>query len=856
MIRRLITILIGAFLPVFCSQAQNLFSVEAYESFRTSVSDLSYTQLQEKYSLANSPYYKGFEIFSGTEPTGYLDSVILKLNLTEGELHLLEQNRFFVTERLSYNSFGHAFHTVYAHDLPVFISTDAILHALHRSYDEILKTMEQEVMRVNLEIFLGNLYASFSKLEERYSHEDELFQPLQDAGLYISMAYSLMKGELQPGLAGCGNLLQEVWEAVQSEKMTEMALFAQHTRKLDFSQFTVRGHYVHTQDDIWRGYPSLEPYFRAMMWLGRIDFFLTPPPLNPWEEPWSEEDILRMNLTAFMINELFMESAELDKFLQNEQIIDYLVGESDNIQPSAYQEVLNSLSIHSAIQLLDESTYASYRSALSGNPAYKQKILSTFFFMDPYADTPDELPISYRLSGQRFIIDSYILGNVVYDRIIYKGEKVWRPMPHPFDALFALGNNDVLPLLEEEFQACPYAGQLANLRYLVDSKEDAFWEGSLYNVWLQSIRELNPSRYVDGMPLFMKSAAWHQEKMNTQLAGWSQLRHDNLLYAKQSYTGGTACSFPYSYVEPFPDFYGSIQKFALQAKDFFGQLPLYDTRLSGVVSFFERFAEVTGKLEVLARKEISGEPFSNEEAKWLQTMLFPDGESGKPPFTGWYSDLFFNTWHASENDYTVVDIHTQPTDQPGNVVGKVLHAGTGRVNLGVFIAENPENQKPMAYVGPVLSYYQDITNNFKRLTDQEWTDRVWQKKLPERPEWTNIYLAGETGEIKKAGPELSSVVYTATGDDPVNPGGSVELSVFPNPFTQKLTLRIRLTNDHEITFRLLDATGAVIHAIPRRKYLPGLNQVAMNGANLAPGIYFITAEMETGHRMALKIIKK
>ncbi len=36
---------------------------------------------------------------------------------------------------------------------------------------------------------------------------------------------------------------------------------------------------------------------------------------------------------------------------------------------------------------------------------------------EPNTD-PVELPISYRLCGQRFIIDSYIFSNVVYDRIV------------------------------------------------------------------------------------------------------------------------------------------------------------------------------------------------------------------------------------------------------------------------------------------------------------------------------------------------------------------------------------------------------------------------------------------------------
>ena len=158
------------------------------------------------------------------------------------------------------------------------------------------------------------------------------------------------------------------------------------------------------------GLKSLEPYFRAMMWLGRIDFLLTPPPENPWEEPWSDEDILRMNTGAFMLNELFQDCPEMSRFRQNEDIINYLVGESDNIRPSEYQGVLNSLNLKSAVQLNDTTIYKNYKNSLTSNSDYTQEILSDFFLMDPSAPEPGVLPVSYRLSGQRFILDSYILG--------------------------------------------------------------------------------------------------------------------------------------------------------------------------------------------------------------------------------------------------------------------------------------------------------------------------------------------------------------------------------------------------------------------------------------------------------------
>ena len=59
----------------------------------------------------------------------------------------------------------------------------------------------------------------------------------------------------------------EVWEKIKAETMVEMPLFTfpERTRKLDFSQFKVRGHYVYTQEDKWLNLKSLEPYFRTQV---------------------------------------------------------------------------------------------------------------------------------------------------------------------------------------------------------------------------------------------------------------------------------------------------------------------------------------------------------------------------------------------------------------------------------------------------------------------------------------------------------------------------------------------------------------------------------------------------------------
>jgi hypothetical protein len=53
----------------------------------------------------------------------------------------------------------------------------------------------------------------------------------------------------------------------------------------------------------------------------------------------------------------------------------------------------------------------------------------------------------------------------------------------------------------------------------------------------------------------MSTEAWKYKELNTALASWTQLRHDTILYAKQSYTMLLGISEPLDsklrgYVEP------------------------------------------------------------------------------------------------------------------------------------------------------------------------------------------------------------------------------------------------------------------------------------------------------------------
>src|SRR5690606_27306549 len=48
----------------------------------------------------------------------------------------------FVRTQQQFPTFTYGYATIYLEDLPIFVSADSILHAVHRSYDAILKGIE------------------------------------------------------------------------------------------------------------------------------------------------------------------------------------------------------------------------------------------------------------------------------------------------------------------------------------------------------------------------------------------------------------------------------------------------------------------------------------------------------------------------------------------------------------------------------------------------------------------------------------------------------------------------------------------------------------------------------------------
>ncbi len=540
------------------------FNVDAYKDFLRNNTDLSSQSLLETYNAGEFQPV----VSTNLESALYFNSVNTKLSLTEFEKSLITKHGFMVSERLGDVSFGAQMANIYHNDLPLFISSDAVLHAFHRSYDLILKETEINIIIGKLKTLLSRMSSGMAALKEKYSSNPDMITGLKDADVYISVPRALLFDQVNSHFNDNLEYINTLLGYIQDEAPLEIKLFSENERVVDFSQFKPRGHYEDEYN------PGIENYFRAMIWFGKIEIYLLAP--EALGGP-SKEDIQRQSILALLISELMEDPASKQLYTEINSVIKQFVGEQDNVTLENLDELKSSSGIESADILLDTLQLDRFQTELKTKPYADQKILSQILMSDPM--TPEQIkPASaFLLFGQRFVVDSYITGSVVYDKIKFENNLIRRMLPSTLDILFSLGNDAAGQLLKPELDEFKYSSNLAGLRYLVDSYGEDFWDLSIYNGWLNSIRSLNPPSNRDNLPPFMQTAAWWQQKMNSQLVSWTELRHDNLLYAKQSYTGGITCSYPYTYVEPIPQFWESLSHLA---QKLFGSIQRIPFRIS------------------------------------------------------------------------------------------------------------------------------------------------------------------------------------------------------------------------------------------------------------------------------------
>ncbi len=271
----------------------------------------------------------------------------------------------------------------------------------------------------------------------------------------------------------------------------------------------------------------------------------------------------------------------------------------------------------------------------------------------------------------------------------------------------------------------------------------------------------------DKYPEVMRTKAWAMRTLNSQMGSWAQLRHDTILYAKQSYTAWTLCYYPAGFVEPLPGFWARFGKMAVRGAELIEKTPFPTLTVKEpdgkstrkveqkwmqerMAQHFRNFAKQLGILKDIAEKELAQKELTKEETTFLQkTVEIHFGGSGGPRYNGWYFGLFYKgAKDADKWDALVADVHTDTPDPVYGDPGCVLTQGVGNVDLLLVAIDNGKDR--MVYAGPVFSHYEFEMPGVTRKADSEWRKDVREGRLPPRPAWTQSYLVpGANPDAKK-----------------------------------------------------------------------------------------------------------
>ncbi len=612
-----------------------------------------------------------------------------------------------IAKGVSFPNFFQALDQIHDRDLPLLFTTDALLHTLYLSYDKMLAEMEEKR-------FIP-LLASI--LEKAYDHAQREYG--QDtSGQDVIDLLGTARRLLHPQLSAIAGNAATTAHLIDIDALTpkRVKLWGRDTL-VDFSQFKPRGHYT-------ASFP-LQSYFKAMMWLSRADiaFDLRAKPKQ------NAAAHTRMKRAAIILWDCLLQSGAYAGWLEIDRSIEYMVGNSDGLSPKNMALVLQAMGITDASTLLAKFPEARFDSAMTAGRFGAQAILSqqkTF----AAGDTDTDLSPIFSFMPQRFILDAFTFSQLVHP--VSQGV-AW---PSPLQVAFTLGDNSALGDMQGTGAAIN--GVLGAQRSLYDGISEAGWQTNLYTGWLGFLRKLNGAEENAKVAPVFRSKGWRLKMRNTQLASWAQLRHNTLLYAKQSYTGTVVCDFPKAYVEPYPAFFAAVAAYAANGERLFrDQAPM--------VAYFANLRLNAGKLEAIAARSAQGQGPDSTQAKWLRSALTYRSETAGcaqvKVYDGWFLDLIYGSTRKDidrDDEAAIADIHTKPSTDELGPQG-VLHVGTGPIRMAAVAIQG--DSCATVYAAPVLSFYESLrVNKLDRMTDEEWKVELGKAQPPAQPGWMNTIL--------------------------------------------------------------------------------------------------------------------
>ena len=616
-------------------------------------------------------------------------------------------------------------------DISLFITTDLAAHCQHLIFDRMLQFTEESFFLPRMQ----NLSEKFiAKLGERSDAPEEIrtkaIKYFQIPELICKTAPQKVETDdwrnpekyEEKSADEISAILAEYPEDVKSDYDNVMlargragsAIFGYEE---DFSQYKPRGHYTKN--------PLLETYFRAEMWYGRIHFLIagsesnemTPVAMLICDTVQKNPDLYKEWSTLFdPITSLIGLSDDLSFYdvlplWKDEKIDDFASWASDKEKVLAF------------MKLCQEKLRPP---AINGN-----SVFSGLYDLSNAGSEglPTNAPMGWRLFGQRFTYDSYIHDQVSPPRLMS------RDIVRGLDVMKVFGSRTAeLLLADSDYKTMEgLKERLDSLQTAFDSFGNDFWNKTYYNQVLYQVKTLATFEQGAGF-YFTESPMWNIKSMLSSHGTWAELRHDTILYVKQSAAeragdGDFDPTFrtkplpkPIHYIEPnIPFWQASINAVSSLLKIYSDYDLLDDESESSLTNLLDIYSSI---LEI-CEKEAKNKPISESENSWIPTIPSRLNKL-----------IFVHTPNhdiIEDNDQIkmacIADVFSN--------YGVCLEVGVANPHK-IFVPLNDSQGGKRIAVGFCFSYAEFTNPISDRLTDEQWKETVYrsQKNIEDfMPTW-------------------------------------------------------------------------------------------------------------------------
>ena len=594
-------------------------------------------------------------------------------------------------------------------NIPVFVSSDSLLHVYHLLFDKTLRKAETESfipMLVSLDAEL--LRASVAQYEALAG--TPWAEAARRNAAYFAVAVKLLDPSWQIP-EGLRDLAEPDLAAIAAhDRVGPSAVFPGLLPGEDWSQYVPRGHYTKSEE--------LGRYFRAMMWHGRMTFRAGD------ETETRQAALLTQAFNTATVDGL--PAAQVWAGIYEPTV--FFVGRSDDLTPVEYGEALAAAygAATDPRDLLDEAAFAAFRGVIE---TLRPPQILGMVVAEP---TATEATKGLRLMGQRFVPDAFVFERLIADAV------PGRTLPRSLDFFAALGSDRALAHLDDLGDtALPnYSANMEELRATFAGYGEEVWTQNLYWAWIHSLRPLLAPAG-EGHPQFMRSEAWLDKQLTTALGSWTELKRDTILYAKQVYAERGYDSLPppeperpRGYVEPVPELYARVAGLT--------RMTVEGLASRGLLADFDREALVAMErlalgLQAMAEKQLRGEALSAEEYEQIrfygadiEALTFAADDEGIYQGRGGFP--------AGGEDLQAAVVADIATD-PG---GQVLENGVGRV-FEIYVVAPIEGRLVLTK-GGVFSHYEFAQPLGDRLTDETWRAMLDAGEAPPLAAWTGSFM--------------------------------------------------------------------------------------------------------------------